>query len=336
MNEYMLDALVDSLKMLPFLFITYLILEWFNKNSGSKTVNSIQKAGKLGPVFGGVLGMIPQCGVSAAASSFYVSRVVGLGTLISVYLSTSDEMLPILISETVDPKLIVLIMLSKMAIGIVTGFIIEFAMCLLRRNKAFVEENVGNEPSAVNPLDNIDPDEPLFEVTLDESGDVKMMSLNELRQMEGFDESMIMWGSCGEFGCNCGAGQTNSIFINAILRSLRIFCYIFIISFILNYFIGRLGEDVLKDFVLSVPVLSVFFAALIGLIPNCAASVVITELYTSGVLSLGAMMAGLLVGAGAGILVLLNAGIKLSHKVKIISLLYAVGCVWGLLINFIL
>ena len=126
MSEIILDSAIDSIKLLPFLFLTYLFMEWLEHKTGSAARNRIRTAGKLGPVWGGLLGVIPQCGFSAAASSLFSGRVITVGTLIAVYLSTSDEMLPIMISNAVPAVTIVKILVCKAAIGIFSGLVVEY------------------------------------------------------------------------------------------------------------------------------------------------------------------------------------------------------------------
>ena len=139
MLEIIKDTLIDGVRLLPFLFITYLIMEYLEHKTGEKTKNIIQKSGKLGPLWGGILGVFPQCGFSAAASNLYAGRIITLGTLIAIFLSTSDEMLPILISENAPIGLILKILAIKLVIGIIAGFIIDFIGQVIKNNKKQVQ-----------------------------------------------------------------------------------------------------------------------------------------------------------------------------------------------------
>ena len=135
MLEIIEDTLIDSIKLLPFLFITYLIMEYIEHKTKDKTKEAIKKSGKFGPLIGGVLGIVPQCGFSVSATNLYAARVITLGTLIAVYLSTSDEMLPIFISEAVPVTTILKILGVKLLIGVVAGFIIDFVIRLVNKGK---------------------------------------------------------------------------------------------------------------------------------------------------------------------------------------------------------
>ena len=139
MKDIIIETLMDSLKLLPFLFITFLIMEYFEHKMSNKSKNSIQKAGKLGPLLGGLLGAFPQCGFSVAATNFYTTRIISFGTLIAIYLSTSDEMLPILISEKADISLMIKLVGIKIIIGIIFGFIIDFILRKTQKKSVQIE-----------------------------------------------------------------------------------------------------------------------------------------------------------------------------------------------------
>lgn len=281
-----LDAVIDSVKLLPFLFITYLAMEYLEHKTSEKTNQLVERSGKFGPLYGSLLGIVPQCGFSAAATNLYAGRVITLGTLIAIYLSTSDEMLPILISEKVSILLILKILLVKVAIGMIAGFVIDFVhQKILRRTHM-------KDPHHLPDIHHV----------------------------------------CEHEHCHC---DEKGIFPSALKHTLEIFAYILVISFVLNLVIAFIGEDTLSSFVLNQPVIGELAAGLIGLIPNCAASVVITQLYLEGLLSPGPMMAGLLVSAGVGLLVLFKVNDHPRENLKILGLLYAVGVVSGLLIELI-
>lgn len=290
MLDVLLDTTIDALKILPFLYITYLIMEYIEHKMSEKTKDTIKKAGKVGPLYGGILGILPQCGFSAAASNLYVGRIITLGTLIAVYLSTSDEMLPILISEQVSIVLILKILCLKAIIGVIAGFVIDL----------FIR---------------------IFEKKKDASHDTKH------EEHEHSDEIAHL---CEHEHCNC---NEKNIFISALKHSLNIFLFIYITSFLLNTFFHFIGEDALANFILNKPIIGELLAGIVGLVPNCAASVVITELYLKNVISLGAMMSGLLVGAGVGLLVLFKINDNIKENLKVTALLYAIGVIAGILIE---
>ena len=278
MSEIIIDSVIDSIKLLPFLFLTYLFMEWLEHKTGSAARNRIRTAGKLGPVWGGLLGVIPQCGFSAAASSLFTGRVITVGTLIAVYLSTSDEMFPIMISNAVPAVTIIRILAFKAAIGIISGLIVEYVYTHILKKQ---------------------------------EGD---LDIHEI---------------CEEERCNCEHGLISS----AATHTLKVFVYIFLISLGLNIIIGLVGEETLAGLFTGAPVIGELIAALVGLIPNCASSVVITQLYLDHIIGAGAMMAGLLVNAGVGLLILFRLNHDRVQNLKIIGTLYGLGVFWGIIIE---
>jgi hypothetical protein len=278
MFEVIEHTIADNITLVPFLFLTYLAMEFLEHKTGERTTAMIQKAGHFGPFIGGIAGIIPQCGLSAAASSLYAGRVISMGTLLSIYLSTSDEMLPILISERVGVPFVITVLLIKAGIGILAGFFIDFL---------FHHRVSAHEPH-----------------------------IHEL---------------CAKDHCHCEQG----IFRSACKHTIKITLFILLITFAMNLFLHYVGEDALANLILNRPILGPALSGLIGLIPNCAASVVITQLYLQGALDFGSMMAGLLVGAGVGIMVLLRVNKNTGENIKIITLLYAIGVICGILIQLI-
>lgn len=275
------DTLIDALKLLPFLFLTYLVMEYIEHKAGDKAEEMVQKAGKFGPLIGSVLGVVPQCGFSAAASNLYTGRIITLGTLLSIYLSTSDEMLPVFISEQVPVFTILRILGIKVLIGMTAGFVIDMAVRKKHNNGAEHEH----------------------------------LRIEEM---------------CGHQNCHCGEGK---IWRSALSHTLQIISFIIIVSFVLNLLIGVMGEDSLSAVLSGRPVIGCVLAGMIGLIPNCAASVVLTQLYLEGMLSAGSMIAGLLVGAGVGLLVLFRVNENVKENLKIAALLYVTGVVSGIIME---
>lgn len=283
MLDVLLDTLLDSLKLLPFLFLTYLLMELIEHKTSEKTEHFIKRAGAFGPVLGGILGVVPQCGFSASASGLYAGRLISTGTLIAIFLSTSDEMLPVFISEQVEISVILKILGVKVLAGIVFGFLIDLVLRLVHKDK----------------------------------GSVEIHSL------------------CEQEHCHCEDGVLKS----ALRHTVRIALFILLITFLLNTVIYFIGEDRLGRVFLNIPVLGSAISTLVGLIPNCAASVVITELYLNGIISTGAMLAGLLTGSGIGVLVLFRLNKSIRENLCIVGTLcligFAVGAVFELVgINF--
>ena len=280
MWDAILDSLIDTVKLIPFLLITYIIMEFIEHKTSHKTKDAIKKSGHFAPLIGGILGVVPQCGFSAAASSLYSARIITLGTLIAVFLSTSDEMLPILISEAVDVRIILSILGIKLVIAVIVGFIID----LFFRKK--------------------------FETSEDEP---------EIKDL------------CEHEHCHCEHG----IFKSALKHTINITLYIFIISLVLNIIIYFIGENNLAHILNSTPIIGPIIASLVGLIPNCASSVIITQLYLSKVLNFATMIAGLLVNTGVGLLILFRTNKDLKENIKITVLLFAIGVIFGIIFDLI-
>lgn len=274
MKDVIIDTLIDNLKLLPFLFLTYLLMEYIEHKTGEKAEAAIRRAGKIGPLAGGVLGIVPQCGFSASASGFYAGRVISLGTLIAVFLSTSDEMLPICISHQAGIAVIAKILAFKAVAGIVLGFLTDAVMRLLKK---------GKKPEAIHCL-------------------------------------------CENDDCHC---EEEGIIRSALHHTVKIAAFILIITFALNTAIHFIGEENLGRLFVDIPVLSSAVAGLVGLIPNCAASVVITELFLQGVISTGAMLSGLLTGSGIGLLVLFRTNRNIKENIGIALLVWLLGTAVG-------
>ena len=272
------ETLIDTIKLVPFLFLTYLAMEYLEHRTGEKAQRLIKKAGRLGPVLGGALGIVPQCGFSTAASNLYAGRVISLGTLIAIYLSTSDEMLPILISEQAPIELILRLLFFKAAIGLAAGMMIDILL---------FRKDVG--------------------------------------------EHQHIHDICEHGHCHCEKG----VFRSALSHTARISLFILLVTFVLNLVMFYVGEKALAGLMLNRPVLGPALAGLVGLIPNCAGSVVITQLYLQGAMSLGAAMTGLLTGCGVGLLVLFRVNHNRKENLKVLGLLYGIGVLVGMGIGLI-
>ena len=315
MWDVILDTLIDSIKLVPFLFLTYLAMEYLEHKAGEKTTYMVRKAGKMGPLIGGVAGVLPQCGFSAAASNLYAGRVITLGTLIAIYLSTSDEMLPILISEKVDPGFVLGVLGAKAAIGAVAGFVIDL---LIREQKVH-----HHHPGHGHTHEDV-----VQEVPDDHSHD----HLHDQEPSHGHEEQEHIHEICEHDNCHC---EEDGIFLSAVKHTLQITFFIMVIGFVLNVVLHFVGEDALANLILNRPVLGPVLAGLVGLIPNCAASVTVTQLYLRGVISLGAMMSGLLVGAGVGLLVLFRVNPDKKENLKIVGILYVIGVLVGCVVEWL-
>lgn len=272
------DSVMDSVKLLPFLFLAYLAMEYLEHRTGKGIQRWIGKADKASPVIGGLLGIVPQCGFSAAAANLYAGRVITLGTLMAIFLSASDEMLPILLSERAPLDTILEILLVKAILGMIAGIVIDWIRRRMRKES---------------------------------SG-----SIHDI---------------CEREHCHCERG----IFLSALTHTFQIALFLLLITFCLNLLLYFTGEDVLAGLLSDKPVLGPILAGLVGLIPNCAGSVVITKLYLEGMLSMGAAMAGLLAGSGVGILVLFRVNRNRKENLKILGLLYGIGVGAGILMELL-
>lgn len=278
MIDIILDTLIDSLKLLPFLFIAFLIIELIEHKLNKQTKELVSKSGKVGPLIGSLLGLFPQCGFSVMATNLYVTRIITLGTLISIYLATSDEMLPIMLSQKIAFIEIVKLLGIKFICGIIWGFIID--LLLNRKSK---KENINYE-------------------------------------------------ICDEDHCNC---HEEGVIKSTLIHTLKTLLFIMLVSFLLNILLHFIGEDNLSKLFLKNSIFGPFISSLLGLIPNCGSSIVITELYLNGAISLGSAMAGLLTGSGVALLVLFKENKDIKENVTILSLLYGLGVISGIIMELI-
>lgn len=282
------DAALDSVKILPFLFLTYLVMEYVEHKMAENSKDMIRKSGKFGPFLGAVCGAVPQCGFSAAASNLYAGRMITRGTLLAIYLSTSDEMLPILISEQVPAMVIAKILGLKILIGMACGFLVDVIWAKHQKIRAYAQKPHKGEKFHIDQI-------------------------------------------CENENCKCEEGILKS----ACRHTLHIFLFIGLFSVLFNICIGAIGRENIESFILNKPVAGVFLSGIIGLIPNCAASIMITSLYLEGMMSFGAMMAGLLVGAGVGLLVLCRVNEDVKDNLLVIGLLYLCGIAGGIMIEIL-
>lgn len=300
--EFVLDVVVDALKdtaeLIPFLFATYVVISLLDLFASDKTTAAIQRAGHAGPLIGGVLGVVPQCGFSAMGASLYADRIVSLGTFVAVILSTSDEMLPLLLAEHVEVGLLARILVTKAVLGVILGFAIDLVLRVVlgRTSLAGVDESDAGE---------------------------------EQDEDTEFDPSA--------YSCDCGCGEPLTrgqiawwVVVNSAYRTFQVVVFIFVVSVLLNALIALVGEDALASFLSGNAVVATLVSGLVGLVPNCAASVVLTQLYIDGVLGFAPMIAGTLVAGGAGYLVLFRMNGNMRENAAIVGIVYALGVCAGL------
>lgn len=272
-DEVIIHGLIEVLILLPFLYLTYLLMELIEHKASARTRAVMVKAGRLGPLAGAPLGAIPQCGFSSVASNLYAGRVITMGTLVAVFLSTSDEMIPILIAGNVKIGTVLLIMLYKILVGALAGFAVDILLRIMGRGK-----------------DEIDID-----------------------------------CLCDEDGCHCEEG----VFLSALHHTVSVGLWCLAVIMGIGTLIFFIGQETLGALIVDIPVLSHFICALIGLIPNCAASVALSSLALSGIITTGEMIAGLFSAAGVGMFVLFKMNKGLKENILIVALVVAVGAVFG-------
>ena len=271
----LLHGVIETLKAVPFLFLAYFLMELFEHKASQKMENALSKIGKGGPAVGSLLGCVPQCGFSATASNLYTAGLVTEGTLIAVFLATSDEAIPILIANPHSYGSIWKIIVAKIIIGIFIGFGVDIALKLFKIKKISVD-------------------------------------------------------MCKDCGC-----EDEGILKSSIVHTLKTTLFILIVNIVVGYAIHLLGHDRLNQILLNGHFAQPFITALFGLIPNCAISSAITQLYIQGSLSFGAAMAGLCSGAGVGVAVLLKANPIKKENLRIILTMYLSSALIGFLLMII-
>lgn len=357
--DILLDAGKDTLSLVPFLLVTYLALETLEHVAGDRVNGAIKRAGAAGPVVGSLLGMVPQCGFSAMAATLYAGRVVTLGTLVAVFLSTSDEMLPLLLAEQVPVQTMAMLLASKALIALVTGFIVDAAVRGLRRNvRAHVAIRRTVLGTAANSAHvNCAHDDHTGGDIIDEVAEAGVSAdhIHELCERDhcGCDEDEDERGHghghehghegdyAHERGCACGHEHGHShegapllsIIRSAISHTVQVSVFIFLVTLILVAVLETFGESTIEQFLRGNETLAILGSALVGLIPNCSASVVITQLYLEGALQLAPMLAGTLISAGVGYLVLFRTNRSARENALFLVMMYVIGAGWGLVLS---
>lgn len=376
-------AFEDTIYLVPFLLATYILLELLEHKAGDKAAVLVRKAGIAGPFVGSLLGAVPQCGFSAAGSALYASRAITLGTLFAVFLSTSDEMLPLFIAEQVDPLIMLSIIGTKIAIGMIMGFAIDGALRLRVRSEVKHEEkrlrDLGHGVCCTHTENRENEHEHEHGRKCDREHESDHE--HENKHEHGLDHDHGHERKAGvacshehsisranshnnPVSCTCPHGhhltgteleqpfshhhchnpscsvseETSSwkdILISALKHTLQVTIIVYLISFALVAVMELAGEDVITNYLVTNPGIAIFGSALVGLIPNCGASVVITQLYLDGMLGTGAMISGLLVSAGVGILVLFSENHRLRQNISILVGLLIIGVAWGSLFELL-
>lgn len=367
--DILLDAGKDTLSLVPFLLVTYLALETLEHVAGDHVNGVIKRAGAAGPVVGSLLGIVPQCGFSAMAATLYAGRVVTLGTLVAVFLSTSDEMLPLLLAEQVPVQTMAMLLASKALIALVTGFVVDAAIRGLRRNArahAAIRRTVLG--TTANPAHvNCAHDDHTGGDIIDEVAEAGVSAdhIHELCERDhcGCDDDEGEHEHGHGHKCHHDHGHADerehhhghdhadehehhhdhghshegapvpSIIRSAISHTVQVSVFIFLVTLILVAVLETFGESAIEQFLRGNETLAVLGSALVGLIPNCSASVVITQLYLEGALQLAPMLAGTLISAGVGYLVLFRTNRSARENALFLIMMYVIGAGWGLILS---
>lgn len=383
-------AFEDTIYLVPFLLATYILLELLEHKAGNKAAVLVRKAGIAGPFVGSLLGAVPQCGFSAAGSALYASRAITLGTLFAVFLSTSDEMLPLFIAEQVDPLIMLSIIGTKIAIGMIMGFAIDGALRLRVRSEVKHEEkrlrDLGHGVSCTHTENREYEHEHEHEhehecdhgrkYNHEHDSEHDEHEHGHAHDHDHGHERKVGVACSHEHSISCANSHNNpvsctcphghhlteteleqpfshhhchnpscsvseessswkDILISALKHTLQVTIIVYLISFALVAVMELAGEDVITNYLATNPGIAIFGSALVGLIPNCGASVVITQLYLDGMLGTGAMISGLLVSAGVGILVLFSENHRLRQNIFILVGLLIIGVAWGSLFELL-
>lgn len=301
--DVLLDALVDSAKMVPLLFVIYVVIEIVENRFSGRMDRAVARAGKAGPAIGALAGSIPQCGFSVMGTALYNQRLVTIGTLIAIYVSTSDEAVPILLSDPSAASVVVPLLLVKIVLAIVFGYAVDAVFHRLNR--------------------------PVLE-------HVRAYQAGE--DDESHEHEFSETACCGHvLGDDADdrprALGPRELFVHPLRHTAKIFVFILVVSFLIGLLFELVGEDAIAAALAAHPVLQPVIAALVGLVPNCAASVAITEFYLKGVITFGSAVAGLCASGGLGILVLLKDGRGVRQGLGVIALLFVISVVSGLLVG---
>lgn len=284
--DIVMDAVLDSLKIVPFLFLVYLLINYLEQNKNNTAYSNLIGKKGVGPIIGSLMGCLPQCGFSVVGANLYSKRLISLGALMAIFISTSDEAIPILLANPSMIKEVGLVLAVKVVLAIIIGVVLDFV--------------IGSKVAEAKTADM---------------------------------ENAVKHAQCTD---SCCSGHKESIWKSTLVHTFKVFMYILVINLVLNGIIECIGEETLGKILLTNSVWQPALAALVGLIPNCAASIILTEMYVAGTLSFGALIAGLSTGAGIGLVVLFKANKHLKENLKIVGLLYLLGTVAGMLIQLVI
>ncbi|MBQ3266597.1 MAG: arsenic efflux protein [Atopobiaceae bacterium] len=309
--DVLVDGVIDTAKLVPFLFVTYVVMEAIEHASDRRVAHAVANAGAAGPIVGGLLGALPQCGFSAMAATLYAARVVTAGTVVAVILSTSDEMIPVFLAHGDASGVMMLVIVLKMLLGVVIGLTVDAILRRLHRSgdgEVHIHELCEREHCGCDE-------------------DHGHGHGHEGEEAHGHDHGH-------DHGHAHGAGGIlRSVLRAALHHTIQVTTFIFVVTLALGLVLETVGEGPVAQLAANHPVRATFLCALVGLIPNCAASVAISELYLAGTIGLGPLVAGLLSSGGVGLLVLWRTNADLRQNLAITAFVYAVGVVCGLMVG---
>lgn len=279
--ELFLDAFLDSVKLLPILFLIYFAVEYLEHENNNFMHHMFSRSKYFGPVLGAVFGTIPQCGFSVIASELFSKRAITMGTMMAIFLATSDEAIPLMLAHPDKIPQLLSLLGIKFVIAVVFGFLIDL----------------------------------VFKTSTDE--------------LE----------CCGEdshhshFHGNCESCHDGGVFTSACIHALKIFVYIFAVNLIVGFAAEHIAP--FMKFISEHRITQALVTSLFGIIPNCAASVVLTELYLGGTITLASLIGGLCTGAGVGLVVLFKQNKNLKQNIVVAMLLYAIGAGVGIVLSYL-
>lgn len=325
--DSLFDAVLDCLKVVPILFLAYLLVSFLSHDHSHKFGKLLAKNNKTSVLFASFLGCVPQCGFSSVMADLYSQKRLSLGTLIAVFIATSDEAIPIMVSNTDRIVDLLILIAIKIGLAIFWGYLIDLLILLFgRKNKSALKVTVVPDHAETEKCEH----------EHEEQHAERHEHEEHAHHNHAHDCGHIHTDACDD---DCGHGKccVNNVFLDAFNHTFSIMIYIFVATFLLNLVIGYFGIEVLESLLSTNVYLQVVFASLIGLIPNCASSVLLVELFIFGSLSFPALIAGLTSGAGVGLVILWTKNKKHPlQNLGILLLLYVIGVASGMFLTLFL
>ena len=355
-------AVIDTLYVIPVLYLAYLLVSYFSHNDNEKFSKILHKTNKAGPAVGAVLGCIPQCGFSSLMSQLYSKKIITLGTLMAVFIATSDEALPLMISQPQFIPSLLIMMAIKVVYAIIVGYLIDGIYRIILRKKPLLNEyhdkheHVEHEHCDSEKNATLDVEIASIENSQQNTLD-NVLHANDVETNNSITKKESKWKKfwykfkikgkkykCDhahedEHGHDHANGHccATNIFVDALKHTMIIVLYVFIVTLVINLIEGYAGGlEPLQRFFTGNVYLQILLASIIGLLPNCAASVFLVELFMSNVLYFPALVAGLSAGAGVGLIVLFTTNYKKVYlNIFITILLFVLALIIGIITNFL-